>query len=216
MKKLIFLLALLVARPAAAQNAEVLNFEEQIAVAANGDGTVKLSFKLNAQQFVNWKQKYGLNPSLLKRDVGKFMSQYETHDFKCDQNEMEREFKVSFGAKGFARAVGGRRLEIRLPKTWKGGDRKGTEYTLHYPESLGPRLIADHTIRVSLPEGASNWKEELADGSEKVISYEVPASFQEMAGDIFLVTALGAAGGGFALIVLGVLLVKVARSNDAT
>ena len=42
-----------------------------------GDCEVKLTLKMNAQEWVGWKNQYGNNPSLFKRDISKLFTQFE-------------------------------------------------------------------------------------------------------------------------------------------
>jgi len=152
----------------------VVTVETSVVVEDNGDSRLSTSIEMTAQQFAGWKEKYGLNPSLLRRDMGKTMSQFETLDFKVDQNDMDREVTVSFLVKGMVVHKGGGRYEMTVPENWEGGRRVGNEYEFHYPESIDPNTIAQNSVRVTLPDDASGFREQLAEQGDKVIEYRMP------------------------------------------
>ena len=93
MKRLLATLLLLVcglASLGASGPVQTLNIDETMKVSEIGDCDIAINFTLTAAQYAMWNQKYGQNPSLLRRDFGKLVSQYDTHDWKVDAKAMER------------------------------------------------------------------------------------------------------------------------------
>lgn len=169
---LVFLLAALAARVVTAQT--LLNIDQTMNVGENGDGKCTFRMTFTAAQFQNWQAKYGQNVSLLKRDMGKTVSQYETANWRVDVNQMEREVVITFDAVGVTVYKGNGTYEFTVPKAWRGGDRNGTSFTYSYVEALGPSLQSHNTIRLNLPATASGFKDSQSETGETVIAYKLP------------------------------------------
>jgi len=205
---LIVLLWALAPSPARAQTPEIIAFDETFVVAQNGDTSVKIEFKLTAQQYANWRARYALNPSLVKRDMGKSLSQYEVSEFKLDQNEMERDTKITFLVKGLTRPSGSNRLLVDIPRIWKGGEKSGNDYVFRYPEVLGPGTLAEHTVRVILPKEATIVKEQLSGEGDHSVEFELPTPVGDLVRLAFGLLAFLCGGGGVFLIFMGLVIPK--------
>ncbi len=178
-----------------AQDTQVIYMEVMVDVSPRGDAAVKYKFKFNAQQFLNWEQRYGANPSLLKREMGKTLSQYETMDYKVEENKMEREATVSFKARGMVTYKGDGVFELRVPKDWKGGERDGNNiYRFNYIQPFGNGVMAQVNAKVQLPEKSSGFSEQLSEQGEKVIQYHLPAMSSGRGGWMIGALVIGVAG----------------------
>ena len=72
-----------------------------------GNALIEVSSKLSASQWQQWENSYGgKNISLFRRDISRTMNQFYLYDFDYKADEMERNFKISFKAKGVARYLG--------------------------------------------------------------------------------------------------------------
>jgi hypothetical protein len=158
---------------ATAQNTppDVLQSNEKQTIDALGDATLAIELKLTAKQYVLWKQKYGNNPSILRRDMGRLISQYETSNFDVEQDDMDRVVRVTLDAKGVVTYKGDGRFEFKVPKEWTGGQRVGNEYRFNYIQSIGPNSLMQHNVVTVLPAGASDIQDQLSEEGEKVVQY---------------------------------------------
>lgn len=150
------LLSLAAASPAQIQaQPNVVNTGIRSTIDAVGNGEITITLKMNAKEWAGWKRQYGANPSLFKRDVCKMFTQYELTDFELDQDEMDREARVTIRAKGLSTYEGRGRHEVELGK---GGMAKGElvdgEYRVTYTEPQGPNTVSLVDQRVQLPPGA--------------------------------------------------------------
>jgi hypothetical protein len=174
---LIVLAALERSAQAAPPSIETLNFDQTMQVDdASGVATVSIKMKLTAAQFQNWQNKYGSNESLLKRDMNKVLSQYDTFDWSVNKNNMEREVVVSLKARGAVLHKGGGLFEFRVPKEWRGGERHDNVFSFNYIEPLGPGSVGQYNVKLITPANASNFREQLSEQGEKVIHYTVPVA----------------------------------------
>ncbi|MCW0481886.1 hypothetical protein [Gaoshiqia sediminis] len=65
-----------------------------------GNGAIKVSMSMNANQWQVWLQSLGNNPALLKRTMEKELPAYFLDNFKLEKNDMDRSFEFSFKAYG--------------------------------------------------------------------------------------------------------------------
>lgn len=166
-------------RHAAAQNknaVETLNLDQAMIVDDNGIATLKIKMSLTAAQFVNWQQKYGPNKSLLKRDMGKVLSMYDTYDWDVSEKAMDREITITVKARGAVINKGGGTYEFRVPKDWRGGERHDNSFTFNYVEGIGGGAVAQTNVRLTAPANAFNFREQLSEAGEKVIQYSLPVA----------------------------------------
>lgn len=189
------------ARTVSAQNknaVETLNLDQAMTVDDNGIATLKIKMTLTAAQFVNWQQKYGPNKSLLKRDMGKVLSMYDTYDWDVSEKQMDREITISVKARGAIVNKGGGTYEFRVPKDWRGGERHDNTFTFNYVEGIGGGAVAQTNVRLTAPDKAYNFREQLSEAGEKVIQYSLPVAGKSgwmlTAGLIFAVLGAGLIG----------------------
>ncbi len=153
---------------------EMLLSEETQVADELGNARFNVKIKLTAKQYLVWKQKYGSNPSILRRDMGRLTSQYETSNFKLEQDDMNREIRISMDANGVVTHKGGGEFEFKVPKEWTGGQRVNNEYRFNYVQSLGPGALMQHSVAIVLPERAGNMHDQLSEEGDKVIQYRLP------------------------------------------
>jgi len=195
---------LVVARPAAAAGPPIdtMSFDETIALDPLGDAAITLTFTLSAPQYQNWQQKYGQNKALLKRDLSRVVSQYETYNWDAQTNEMERRITVSVSAHGAVVHRGGGQYELDVPKNWRGGQVNGTTLEYNYVESLGVGLVGQYNVKVVLPSDARDIAKTTGESGEPVVRYTVPVT--RRAGTLVLLIS------GVMTLVLGAVLMSVA------
>lgn len=171
---------LLVATATRAAKADtILNFDQQINVNELGDGVFRIHMSFNAAQFQVWQQRFGSNPSLLRREVSKQLSQYEITDIQLDKNEMEREVDVTVKASGVTRNKGEGRIEMDVPKDWRLVNKDGNELKFNYLESVGNGVSIQHFITVELPEGATEVSDPAPSvGGQNRVTYQQPMHSQ--------------------------------------
>jgi hypothetical protein len=159
---------------AAGESLQTIGFNQEMKINALGDCEINIDFKLNAQQYAAWNQKYGQNKSLLKRDLGKLVSQYDAYDWKIDVREMERQVMVGVKAHGVVKHNGGGRYEFPVPKNWKGGAKNGNTLEYNYIEPFGTGVVAQYQIKLVLPDTATDIKDDVGESGEPVLRYAVP------------------------------------------
>ena len=176
----------------------VINMNIRSTIDALGDGQVKLEMKMNAAQWAEWKQQYGSNPSLFKRDMFKMFSQYELTDFKLDQDDMNRTAVVTIHGKGMAVYQGDGVYELELGDELGSGEMVDGEFRVTYTEAQGPNTISLIDHRIQTPKGARDLKVATSRTGEEVLRYELDTSGGGMPWKIIsLVLAL--IGGGLFL-----------------
>lgn len=96
MKSKILFLAILMGQLVFAQNSQ--NIEMNIDPLGNAD--LKISMKMNAQQWQMWNTNFGNNPAALKREMERAMPSYFLGDFKLEKDDMARSFEFTLKAFG--------------------------------------------------------------------------------------------------------------------
>lgn len=178
-----------------------LTLDEQMAITDLGDCSIRINFKLTAAQYIGWNQKYGQNKSLLKRDMGKLLSQYETSDWKIDVDEMDRQVTLSLRAYGVVKHNGNGEYEFDVPKGWNTGGRSGN--TLNYNVTQADsESVVQLQIKLILPESAQNIKDDTGESGQAVVRYTVPQ--QQHAGtSVSLVLGIILAALGLGVVAVG-------------
>lgn len=196
---LVLAATLALTRGASAQNnqMETINFDQALSVDDIGNAVITIKMKLTASQFMNWQGKYGQNKSLLKRDVNKFLSMYDTYDWDVSEKQMEREITITLKAKGTVIHKGRGTYEFRVPKEWRGGERNGNVFNFNYVEDLGGS-IGQFNVKLTAPTNATNFREQLSEAGDKVIQYTIPVAGKQTwmltAGIVLAVLGAGLAG----------------------
>jgi hypothetical protein len=174
---------------------ETLPVKMVISLDALGDAEITFEMEMSAKQWQAWKQQYGENPSLLRRDMGQFVSAYAVDDFDLDQDDMDRRMTMTIKASGVARHLGDGRYELELEPEMKTGEiiDGGREVRFDYTQSNGPGSVMLMDQIVKLPDGATGVEQSTDSTGTPVIEYQVPIDF-------------GGGGGSIVLLVLGILL----------
>lgn len=188
--------------PASTQAAEgVMDLDQTIDVNELGDATIVIRMSFNASQFQAWQQRYGMNPSLLKREMAKEMTPYDITDFKLDKNDMDREVTLTIKARGVTTYRGNGRSEIEVPKSWRLVDQDEHELKFNYLESTGNGVMVQGHITAILPVTATDISDPVpAEGGMKRITYVLPVAEASSTG---LVLGIVLAAVGVVLSVLG-------------
>lgn len=154
-----------------------MNIEQTIDVDELGDATIVMQMKFNASQFQNWQRRYGMNPSLLKREMAKSLTPYDVTDFQLEKNEMEREVTITIKARGVTTNRGNGRTEIEVPKDWRLVDQDAHELKFNYLEPVGNGVTIQGHVTTKLPEASSDISDPVpAEGGMKRITYSMPVA----------------------------------------
>ena len=180
-----------------------ISIGEEMKIDAIGDGAIGINLTLTAAQYANWNQKYGPNKSLLKRDMGKFVSQYDTYDWEVKSSDMDRTVSIGIKAHGLVTHLGNGRYEFDVPKDWKGGDRNGNTVSYNFVETSAG-LVEQFNCKVTLPPEARDVKEDTGESGQRVLRYAVPVASKTH----WIVLSLGAliSLGGLGIMVLGLIV----------
>jgi hypothetical protein len=185
-----------------------ISFDESMKIDAIGDAAVAINLTLTAQQFVNWNQKYGQNQSLLKRDLGKVLSQYDTYDWSVQTDPMERKVSIGVKAHGAVKHKGGGVYEFDVPKDWKGGQHNANSIDYNSLESLGNGAIAQLNSKLILPAECTDIKDDTGEAGQRVVRYTVPMKSTRhyilaIFGGLLMIGGLGFAGLG---VIVGIMM----------
>ncbi len=153
----------------------VMNVKQSIDVNEVGDATIVMHMSFNASQFQNWQQRYGMNPSLLKREMSKELTPYDITDFKLDKNDMDRKVTITIKARGVTTYRGNGRSEIEVPKNWRLVDQDDHELKFNYLEDVGNGVTIQGDVTTTLPVTATDVSDPVpAEGGMKRITYHMP------------------------------------------
>lgn len=180
---------------------ETMNFDMTMALDPVGNIDGKVKFSLTARQFGMWFARYGQNQSLLRRDLSRTLSQYETSDWDVQIRQMDREVTIGFRARGATRYLGDGRFEVRSPKNWKSAGITGQTVNYNYVEAAGPQTLM-YAVHVVAPPGATGIAESTADTGEQAITYTLPVAgsgkgWMPVVGAAALLLGLGVVATGF-------------------
>lgn len=180
-----------------------LSIGENMTIDAIGDGAIGISLTLTATQYANWNQKYGQDKSLLKRDMGKFVSQYDTYDWDIKSNDMDRTVNIGIKAHGLVSHLGNGHYEFDVPKDWKGGDRNGNTISYNFVQS-DSSMVQQFNCKVTLPPEAQDIKDDTGEAGQRVLRYTVPVPSKTH----WVVLSLGGviALGGLGLMFIGLIV----------
>lgn len=205
------LLAGLVTTPAISAQ-EVINMDIRAAVDPLGDGTMTIAIKMSARQWATWKQAYGSNPSMFKRDMNALTTQYETDNFKLDQNDMDRTVEMSLEARGMAEYLGDGVFEIKTPKEQGEAEIIDNQARYDYSQNEGGSLtMVDQ--RITLPDGARDIETTINDRGERVVRYGL--NVEPGGGGVWLALGLIFGLGGAALLVASCVIPAASPGDGA-
>ncbi|MEM6725852.1 MAG: hypothetical protein AAF598_17555 [Bacteroidota bacterium] len=165
-----------------------------------GSAELKISQKMDAQQWQNWIATTGSNPALLKRQIEKDMPAFFLDDFKLEKNEMDRSFELSLKAYGVCKVdkrgdwiLETDAKEVDLTEL---GERK--YMYVHSPIEYGGQL--QQTTIIQFPEKAEGIEVDTDAFGKTIFEFDMQ---EEKAG-------FGIPGyGGIALLVIGLILMVV-------
>ncbi|MCA8961606.1 MAG: hypothetical protein KDC38_13875 [Planctomycetes bacterium] len=177
----------------------ILQFSQTFDVDTLGNATVKLHMEFNASQFQDWQRRYGMNPSLLRREMTRALTQYEITDFQIAKNDLEREVDVTIRAEGVARYMGDGRVELDVPKEWRLVNKSDAELKFTHLEPLGNGVSIQHFITANLPKEATDVSDPVPSfGGMNRFTYQIPATERSSMALIFGVVLILGGGGTLA------------------
>ena len=94
--KIIAIIVLMAQITFAQQNSQNI----EMIIDALGNADLKISMKMNAQQWQIWNSNFGNNPAALKREIERNMPGYFLGDFELKKQDMERSFEFNLKAYG--------------------------------------------------------------------------------------------------------------------
>ena len=169
----------------------------QLDIVCDEVGNAKIIWKQQATA-LQWKllmQRYGNNPSLLKKEIVSSLPSYELSNFKFTKDEMNRTFIFSFDAKGIVKYRGNGIWQFKYEKEFT--PRKINEHTWLFSntETMG-NTINEQYITLKLPPDVKNVQLTKNEFDEPVLQYYLKPSFWH---SLSITTEVG-----IVLIVLGI------------
>ncbi|HEV2286783.1 MAG TPA: hypothetical protein VGR80_12125 [Steroidobacteraceae bacterium] len=160
--------------PAGAQNEPRVQLED-LDVTVDAVGNAKFVDKVtrSAMEWEQYKQNYGGNPSLLKRDLQHHYSSTELRDISLANDDMNRVSTLSWTGDATTEYIGNGQWEGRLPKGAKATKVTETlwEFTTSYPDEQG---ITQETFHIHLPKGAQGAEQAQNETGDPVLRYSLP------------------------------------------
>jgi hypothetical protein len=172
---------------------------------ALGNVGVTMKFVLPAQQWSTWKQNYGQNPSLLKRDLQHQFSAMVLKDFAVESDDMNRTAIVRFKGEANAEYRGGGVWEAEIEKGVRSLKVSDTHWQFTRTSTEGGTAV-QQTFRINLPGGARNSVEATDEFGTPVLRYELG----ERQRPVLLLAALAAAALGVVTLAGGFLMKRTA------
>lgn len=160
--------------PAHAQNEPRVQLED-LDVTVDAVGNAKFVDKVtrSAMEWEQYKENYGSNPSLLKRDLQHHYSSTELRDISLTNDDMNRVSTLSWTGDATTEYIGNGQWEGRLPKGAKATKVNETlwEFTVSYPDEEG---ITQETFHIHLPKGAQGAEQAQNETGDPVLRYTLP------------------------------------------
>ncbi|MGA2328057.1 MAG: hypothetical protein ABSH05_17400, partial [Bryobacteraceae bacterium] len=153
---------------------QTISIDQTLSVDRIGDGVMVLKLTLNGEQFQNWQSKYGQNQSLLKRDLGQYVSQYEAYGWDMQVNQMDRIVTITCKFRGAILHLGGGLFEFRVPKAWRGGERHDTTFSFNFIQPAANGVVIQNNVKLTLPASASDFADDKSETGDRVIRYRLP------------------------------------------
>jgi hypothetical protein len=183
----------------AQQVTPIVQQDIEVVVDAVGNAGVSAKFTLPAAQWQLWKQAYGQNESLLKRDFQHQYSAVVLKDFKLERDDMNRTATLSMKSEANAEYRGDGAWEVELEKGLRSTRVSDTQW--HFTKtSAEAGAVLQQNFVLKLPKGARGTQEAVNELGVPVLKYELKAARRSP-----LLPIVGAALGllGLAAIVLG-------------
>ncbi len=178
MKSLLIVLVMLTVglwtMPVSAAPGDVEYVDQIFTISPLGDGTIVVKHRFDAQTYIAWKNKYGSNISLLKRDWSKMLSSYDISDFDVKQSDMDRVVTITIGARGCVTTRGNGLCELEFPKNFRMGDKVGNTYSFNTSSKLDTGQVLQMSTRVVLPPEATDIKDSTNEVGNPLITYQIP------------------------------------------
>ena len=194
--------ALLAPQPALAQGeTPIIQQDIEVVVDALGNADVSAKFTLPAAQWRMWKQTYGENESLLKRDFEHQYSAVVLKDIKLERDEMNRTATLRMKGEANAEYRGNGVWEVELEKGLRSTKVSDTQWHFTKTSAEGGAVLQQNFI-LKLPKGAKGTEEAANELGVPVLKYELAPKRRSP-----MLPIIGAALGllGLVAIVLGIL-----------
>jgi len=193
---------LLAPQPAPAQqDTPIIQQDIEVVVDSLGNAGIAAKFTLPAAQWRMWKQVYGENQSLLKRDFEHQYSAVVLKDIKLERDDMNRTATLSMKGEANAEYRGGGVWEVELEKGLRGTKVSDTEWHFTKTSAEGGAVLQQNFV-LRLPKGTKGTQEATNELGVPVLKYELKTAHRSP-----MLPIIGAALGllGLVAVVLGIL-----------
>ncbi len=186
-----------------ADDTDTVSVGTTINITPLGDGTITMKRTYTAAQFRQFKEQYGDDQGLLKRDLTKeWLGKLDLDNWDIKIDSVNRTLSISIGVHGAVIPRGGGAFAFEIPKAWKGGERVGTTYNYNFAEAASDGSIMQDNVKLIFPPNATRFSEDKNEIGDTVINYHVPSG--GMTGLLLYA--------GVALLVLGLLTIILAAA----
>jgi len=156
----------------AQQETPVIQQDIEIVVDRLGNADLSARFTLPAAQWQLWKQAYGENESLLKRDFQHQYSAVVLKDFKLERDDMNRTATLRMKGEANAEYRGNGQWEVELEKGLRSTKVSDTEW--HFTRtSTESGAVLQQNFVLKLPDGARGTAEATSELGVPVLKYEL-------------------------------------------
>jgi hypothetical protein len=157
---------------AAGQETPIVQQDIEVIIDRLGNADLSARFTLPAAQWRMWKESYGENESLLKRD---FQHQYSTvvlKDFRLERDDMNRTATLRMKGEADAEYRGDGVWEVELEKGLRGTRVSDTEW--HFTRTAAEAgAVLQQNLVLRLPAGARNTAESTSELGVPILKYEL-------------------------------------------
>jgi len=174
---------------------------------ANGDGTLVVKIRQDAQTYINWKQNIGDHPDLLVRDFKRqFAAQYLS-DFSFEKDDLNRTATVKMNGRAFALLTRSGRYSLGEIINARFVSASNNDWIFRNRQEAGPQQNSSESeIHVHLPKEAFNAKVLNPQTDAPELTYEMPHPSPFLSP--FLISALILGAIGVSILFVGLILPK--------
>ena len=196
-----------------ADDTDTVSVTTTMTVTPLGDGTMTMKRTYTAAQFRQFKEQYGDDQGLLKRDLTRgYLGTMDLSDWNIQIDSVNRSLSLSVKMHGVVIPRGGGAFQFPIPKSWKGGERNGTNYSYNFAEAGSDGGIMQDNVKLIFPANSTRFSEDKNETGDTVVTYHVPTG--AMTG-ILLYAGAGFLAIGLLLIILAAALMKSPRPVHA-
>jgi hypothetical protein len=183
----------------------------EVFIDANGDGTLAVKIKQDAQSYMNWKQNIGDHPDLLVRNFQRQFSAQYLSDFAFEKDDLNRSATVKMKGRAFASLTRSGRYSLGELINARFISNSNNDWIFRNRQEGGPQQnTTESETHVHLPKEAIDAKVINPESDAPELTYDMPHLSPLSSPYLISAVVLGAIG--VTMLFVGLILPK-RRSN---